>query len=134
MRVDGACHCGAISCEAEVRPDLVIICHCIDCQTFSSAPYRVSVPVKAENFTLRGAPKHYVKTGDSGQQRRVAFCGECGTALYSTSMDAAPAHYNLRTGWIRQRAALPPQMQGFCRSGLPWAMGSREERKVGEQN
>ncbi len=29
MKVDGVCHCGAVRCEAEVRPELVVLCHCI---------------------------------------------------------------------------------------------------------
>ena len=47
MKVDGACHCGAVRCEADINTDYVVLCHCTDCQTFSSAPYRASVPVKA---------------------------------------------------------------------------------------
>ena len=50
MKIDGACHCGRISYEAEVNPDLVVICHCTDCQTSSGAPYRANVPVLLENF------------------------------------------------------------------------------------
>ncbi len=134
MKIDGACHCGAITCEAEVRPELAVICHCTDCQTFSGAPYRVSVPVTAAHFTLRGTPKTYVKIGGSGAKRVLAFCGDCGTALYSTTTDAAPERYNLRTGWIRQRAQLPPQMQGFCRSAMPWAWDIGGVRRVGDQN
>ena len=122
MKIDGACHCGAIRFEAEVRPELAVICHCTDCQTISGAPYRGSVPVKAENVVLHGTPKTYVKTADSGTKRVLAFCGTCGTSLYSTSTDAAPAMFNLRLGWVRQRAQLPPQSQGFCGSAMAWAM------------
>ncbi len=67
MKIDGACHCGRISYEAEVNPDLVVICHCTDCQTNSGAPYRANVPVRLENFRLKGEPKTYVKTADSGR-------------------------------------------------------------------
>ena len=33
MRIDGACHCGAITVEGEADPEQVVICHCTDCQT-----------------------------------------------------------------------------------------------------
>ena len=39
MKVDGGCHCGAITVEGEADPDRTHICHCTDCQT---APDRVS--------------------------------------------------------------------------------------------
>ena len=131
MKVDGACHCGAIRCEANINTDYVVLCHCSDCQTFSSAPYRASVPVTAENFSLTGTPTEYVKIGGSGLRRVVAFCGVCGTALFSTALlPEERVRFNLRLGWIRQRAELPPQRQGFCDSALPWAFDIRDVEKV----
>ena len=120
MKIDGACHCGKISYEAEINPDYVVICHCTDCQTISGAPYRASVPAKAENFMLHGDPKTYIKTADSGTKRVLAFCVDCGSAIYSTGMHQ-PAVFNLRLGAIKQRASLPPKRQGFCRSSMSWA-------------
>jgi len=129
MKVDGACHCGAIRVEADVNPDLAVLCHCTDCQTFSGAPYRGSVPVKAENFRLTGTPTEYVKTADSGTRRVQGFCGVCGTSLYSTGMGDRPL-FNLRLGWLRQRAELAPKRQGFCDSALPWAFDLRDMPRV----
>ncbi|NKC02172.1 MAG: GFA family protein [Pseudomonadales bacterium] len=122
MKVDGCCHCGAVTYDAEISPDQVVICHCTDCQTFSSAPYRVSVfGVTPDNVRIAGAPKTYVKTGGSGKKVTVAFCGDCGTALYSTK-GATNSPLNLRVGAIKQRAQLIPKMQGFCGSAMTWAM------------
>lgn len=70
MKIEGSCHCGKIGYEAEINPEYVIICHCADCQTVSGGPYRANVPVKVENFKLRGQPKTYVKTADSGNKWR----------------------------------------------------------------
>ena len=121
MKIEGCCHCGRISYEAEINPDYVIICHCTDCQTISGAPYRVTVPVRTENFKLRGQPKTYVKTADSGNKRVLAFCADCGTAIYSTSLEDRRV-FSLRLGAVKQRAQLIPKSQGWCRSALPWAM------------
>jgi hypothetical protein len=129
--VDGACHCGRISFEANIDPANVVICHCTDCQAISGSPWRASVPVLAANFTVRGEPKVYLKTAESGRRRALAFCAECGTALYSTSVEE-PRAFNLRLGAVRQRAQLPPQAQGFCRSAMPWAMDITGVRKIGE--
>ena len=120
--VSGGCHCGKISFTARINPEYVVICHCTDCQNISSAPYRVSVPVRAENLKLQGAVSTYLKTGDSGRERSLAFCGVCGSAVYSTSADANPEFFNLRWGLIDQRSQLPPRSQGFCGSGVPWAV------------
>jgi hypothetical protein len=120
MKIDGACHCGNIRYEAEVDPQAVAICHCTDCQTLSGSAFRTVVPAKKENFRLlKGAPKTYVKTAESGNPRVQAFCPECGTPIYSAAPGDAPA-FSLRVGTIRQRAELRPQKQLWSRSALEW--------------
>jgi hypothetical protein len=122
MHVDGSCHCGNITYEAEIDPAAVSICHCTDCQHLTGTAYRVNVRVNKKDLVLRGGkPKMYVKTAESGNKRAHAFCPECGTPLYSTSTDPDPQTYGLRVGTIRQRAQLPPQRQGWCRSAMPWS-------------
>jgi hypothetical protein len=124
MDIQGACHCGRISYEARVDPARVVLCHCADCQTMSGAPYRANVPVLLRNFRLAGTPKAYVKTGASGNAIVTAFCGDCGSALYSHRR-GEPSYLNLRLGAVRQRAELPPKLQGFCDSAMAWAMDIR---------
>jgi hypothetical protein len=120
MKIDGACHCGRIVYEAEIDPAKVEICHCTDCQSLSASAFRTVVPVPEAKFRLSGEPKIYVKTGESGAKRIQAFCGECGSQIYATSVGAGPKSYNLRLGTCRQRALLKPRMQYWWRSALPW--------------
>ena len=122
MHIDGKCHCGAITYEAEVDPALSQACHCTDCQVFSGAPFRAMVPAKKENFKLlTGTPKIYIKTADSGNKRAQAFCAECGTPIYATS-PTDPQVYGLRLGAVKQRASIKPMKQIWCSSALPWAL------------
>lgn len=122
MHVDGGCHCGNIQFEAEIDPDAVSICHCTDCQQLTGTAYRVNVRVKAADFKQRGGkPSIYIKTAESGAKRAHAFCPQCGTPLYSTTPEPQPQAYGVRVGTLRQRAQLPPQRQGWCRSALPWS-------------
>jgi hypothetical protein len=122
MKVDGACHCGRITYEAEVDPQKVGMCNCTDCQILSGAPYRVTVQAVGETFrVLTGQPKAYIKTAESGAKRKHGFCGDCGTPIYATSLDDKPATYGLRVGGLRQRAELPPQRQIWCKSALAWS-------------
>jgi hypothetical protein len=72
MKIDGRCHCGIITFEAEVDPVTVAICHCTDCQTLSGTAFRTVVNTKEVAFRLlSGTPKVYVMTAESGN-RRVA--------------------------------------------------------------
>ena len=122
MHVEGGCHCGYITYEAEVDPDTVGICHCTDCQHLTGAAYRVTVRSDKGAFKLlTGRPKIYVKTAESGNKRAHGFCPECGTPLYATTVDN-PEVYGIRVGTTRQRTQLRPKRQGWCRSALDWVM------------
>jgi hypothetical protein len=122
MHIDGGCHCGSITYDADIDPDTVGICHCTDCQVLSGSAYVVSVPAAREAFRLRtGQPKIYVKTAESGTKRAQAFCPECGTRIYASAVHDPPV-FNIRIGTVRQRAALQPHRQIWCQSALPWVM------------
>ena len=131
MHIDGGCHCGNITYEAEIDPEAVSICHCADCQTLTGTAYRVNVRVRKQDLKLRGGtPRVYIKTADSGNKRAHTFCPECGTPLYSTTVEDDPQVYGLRVGTARQKAELPPKKQGWCRSALPWAMNIESLPKI----
>jgi len=143
MRIDGACHCGAIAYEAEVDPGAVYFCHCTDCQAISGGSGRWAVTLPAESFRLlSGTPAEYLKTGDSGMTSHQLFCGTCAAPLYAYSTppnmpedgpqdghqdgpqdgpSAAPAEIKLRLGTARQRNQLPPRMEFFPASAQAWA-------------
>lgn len=122
MHVDGGCHCGYITYEAEVDPEAVGICHCTDCQRMTGTAYRVTVRSHKGAFKLlSGQPSIYVKTAESGNQRAQAFCPECGTPLYATTVSNADV-YGIRVGTTRQRGQLQPKRQGWCQSALDWVM------------
>jgi hypothetical protein len=122
MKIDGRCHCGRITFEAEVDPASVTICHCTDCQTLTGSAFRANIPTAAADFVLRsGTPKSYVKTAESGNKRRHAFCGDCGTPIYACAVEDPPS-YSLRVGTITQRAAFSPRRQ-ICWDKATYAAG-----------
>ena len=120
MKIDGHCRCGEIAFEAEVEPDALTICHCTDCQMITGSAFRANIAAPAEHFVLKsGTPKSYVKTAESGDNRRRVFCGTCGTHIYACAIED-PQSYTLRAGTITQRAAFSPRPQIWRRSALEW--------------
>ena len=136
MKIDGGCHCGYITFEAEVDPGKVTICHCTDCQTLSGSAFRTVAPTAEGTFNLlTGELKIYVKTAESGAKRAQAFCPECGSPIYSSTLGEGPKVHNIRTGTIRQRDVLVPKLQIWARSEQPWigdlaAIGKIENQAV----
>ena len=120
MKIDGQCHCGRVTYQAEIDPALVSICHCTDCQSLTGSPYRVTVIYSADDVRLTGtAPNIYGKRGDNGRVRNQHFCGVCGSPLF-TSGEGGVDDFGIRWGSIRQRGALKPARQIWCRSAAPW--------------
>ena len=89
MKVEGRCHCGAISYEAEVDPGTASICHCLDCQMLTGSAFRANVQAPAATFQiLTGTPRRYTKVAESGAKRVHAFCENCGSPIYSCAPDS----------------------------------------------
>ena len=121
MKVDGACHCGRITFEAEIDPERVRICHCSDCQVLSGSAFRITAPTSEAEFRLlTGTPKVYAKIAESGAVRHQAFCGDCGSPIYATSAGGGDRTFGIRVGTLRQRDRLAPKRQFWCDSRLGW--------------
>jgi len=122
MKIDGSCHCGAITIEGEADPEKVAICHCTDCQTGTGSAFRISIPVAGTMLKMTGQPTTYLKTtADSGRPRVQAFCGKCGSPIYSTTPgDGVQLSYTVRVGILRQRDQLAPRRQQWFRSARAW--------------
>jgi hypothetical protein len=122
MKIDGGCHCGKITYEAEVDAGKVAICHCTDCQQLTGSAFRVTAFAQDGDFhILSGEPRIYIKTtADSGNPRVQAFCGDCGSHLYTTSVGEGPKVYGIRTGSAHQRRELKPSRQAWTQSALDW--------------
>ena len=134
MKIDGGCHCGHITYEAEIDPDKVLICHCTDCQTLSGSAYRTIAFAGESSFRLlSGAVKTYVKTAESGNKRAQTFCPECGSAIYAAPVGDGPKTYGIRLGTARQRGQLRPSKQLWGRSACDWVDGLAAVPKVDKQ-
>ena len=122
MKVQGSCHCGHVTYEAEIDPDSAHICNCTDCQMLTGTAFRVSVHAPKATFRLlTGQPTVYVKTAESGTKRKHSFCPNCGTPVNSSAYTDNPLTYSLRIGCLKQRAQLSPKKRNWCRSALAWA-------------
>jgi hypothetical protein len=122
LKVEGQCHCGSITYEAEVTPGTVGLCHCLDCQTLTGSAFRAQIPALGDTFRiLTGMPKRYVKTADSGAKRVHSFCDNCGAPVYSCAAIDNPPYYSLRVGALKQRNDIgAPYRQIWTERRLSW--------------
>ena len=121
--VQGGCLCGAVRYQYRGRAagalGAVTLCHCALCRR--SGSYGIAVlPAERAGFTLlQGADAVVEYSATPGKVR--AFCGRCGTPLYS-SRDDKPDALRLRLGALDAApAGLRIEAHIHC-AGVPdWA-------------
>ena len=52
MQIDGPCHGGLVSFNAEVHRSQVVACHCTNCKVSSGAPFRSIATSSIERIAL----------------------------------------------------------------------------------
>jgi hypothetical protein len=117
----GGCLCGAVRYEYEGEVGPASYCHCADCRRCTGSAFNIGVRAEARRFrVLRGSPKAFTKTGDSGNELTRHFCPECGSPLY-TSSPHHPDSYYLKAGCLDDPTIVRATHQSWAKSRIPWA-------------
>ena len=117
---EGGCQCGEIRYEISGDPLTVAVCHCTDCQQQSGSAFGISMVVRREAFRiLKGEPRSYTKTADSGNTVECLFCGTCGNRIFHRP-SAFPGNLNLKPGTLDDTSWIEPGMQVWTSSRQPW--------------
>eukprot|EP01155_Anaeramoeba_flamelloides_P000214 Anaeramoba_flamelloidesa101533_8.p2 GENE.a101533_8~~a101533_8.p2 ORF type:complete len:139 (-),score=19.77 a101533_8:346-762(-) len=83
--IKGACQCGQVSYELLEPPQMVVACHCKECQKLSTSAFSITAMVDANSVVFSGEMKHWERPADSGNISAAKFCPTCGNRIY---------HYN----------------------------------------
>jgi hypothetical protein len=117
----GGCLCGAVRYEYTGALGPSSYCHCRDCQHVTGSAFNVGVRCELGQFRLvRGAVREYSKRADSGTVLTRAFCGDCGSPLF-TSSPAHPAHVYIKAGSLDDPRPVLPAHQSWLDSAVPWS-------------
>ena len=80
---DARCSCGAVKLSLPEEPSqIVVACHCIDCQRRTGAPFGVGAYYPAEVVTISGTSKEFTHAAASGGKIHNYFCPQCGSTVY----------------------------------------------------
>lgn len=113
----GGCACGAIRYSYEGEPALALNCHCRDCQRETGSAFASILIVPSARFRLvKGTPKHFALTADSGRTTTRAFYGNCGSPLFGFGPDFA----NIRVGSLDDPSTFRPTQDIYIASAQPW--------------
>jgi hypothetical protein len=118
--VTGGCLCGKIRYTISQPVQNIIACHCTNCQKASGSgmSHNTPVPASAVTFTL-GQPNIYADTAQSGNKLYRAFCGDCGSPIYS-QRESTPEMMVIKVGTLDNSDAMKLIMNIWTDSTRPW--------------
>jgi hypothetical protein len=119
--VTGGCACGAVRYECSGDPIFSGNCYCRDCQRSSGTAMAsvLGVP-KAAVKIVKGEPRYFDVTADSGKKISRGFCSTCGTPLF-TLLAAMPDLMGIKAGSLDDPNAFKPGMSLYTSSAPSWA-------------
>ena len=120
--ITGGCLCGGVRYRYEGEIGPANYCHCADCRRVTGSAFNIGLRVAARAFrTVKGKPKGFTKTGDSGNELTRHFCPDCGSPLY-TSSPRHPETLYLKAGSLDDHSLVRPTHQNWLVSRVSWAV------------
>ena len=120
MDVSGQCFCGEIAYSATIDPNKVVVCHCTDCQTQSTAGFGMSMPVPRDAVECDFARlASWDRQAASGRIVKARFCPTCGTRIFHEP-SRNPNILNVKPGTLDDTSWVKPVAHLWLGSAQPW--------------
>lgn len=117
----GGCACGAVRYECSGDPMFSANCYCRDCQRSSgTALASVLIVPKGALKILKGEPRYFTVTADSGKKLSRGFCPTCGSPIFS-QIEALPDAIGIKAASLDDPSRFSPTMNIYMSSAPAWA-------------
>ena len=114
-----ACSCGQLKLTCEGEPVRISICHCIECQKRTGAPFGAQARFPRAKVAIEGQAKDYVRVAESGHKLTSRFCPVCGSTVYWT-IEPAPDLIAVAVGAFGDPAFPTPNHSVWERTRHAW--------------
>ena len=101
------CACGDLQVELVGEPAAVVVCHCLECQRRTGSVFGVGAYFPRAAVTPNGDYRTYTRTGSSGHDLHMHFCGRCGSTVF-WDLGLRPHHVGVAVGAISEPENLLP--------------------------
>jgi hypothetical protein len=118
MKRVAQCCCGSLKAEAEGEPAAISMCHCIECQRRTGAPFGIGAYYEDAQVRVSGASTVFVREIE-GRKLRFHFCPNCGSTVYWQT-DNHPGRYGIAVGAFADPHFPKPMRSVFERSRHDW--------------
>ena len=105
--VEGSCQCGSVKLRLLAAPQMVVACHCRECQKLSTSAFSLTAMVKASDLEIEGELKDWQRMAESGNVAAAKFCPQCGNRIYHYN-PAQPEMLKLKPSYFSDISFIQP--------------------------
>ena len=118
LPLTGGCGCGAVRFEIDAPLLSASYCHCMRCQRRTGTAASANGRLAPGSFRLVAGEEHVRAWAPEGGYEK-AFCGLCGSALFSRAPESAEPG-GVRLGSLDSDPGVRPQWHQFVAYAAPW--------------
>jgi hypothetical protein len=117
---EGGCACGEVRFRISAPVLGMAVCYCRECQHASGGgPNYVALVPRTAFEVIRGEPRVHHTAAGSGNDIGRAFCGACGSPLWSATTDGTP-FLPVKAGAFDDPSDLKPTSAVYTCEAQPW--------------
>lgn len=117
--IDGACQCGSVTYKLLEPPQMVVACHCRECQKLSTSAFSITAIVKSSTVEFHGEMSDWSRSSDSGNISAAKFCPNCGNRMYHFNPDD-PSILKLKPSNLSDTSILNPSAHIWVSEKQDW--------------
>ncbi len=123
MAHTGQCLCGQVTYRIDAEPVGARYCWCRDCQKIASGSATVNVLFPESAVEYSGEITTIRMIADSGNTVERGFCPQCGSQMYSRTVEPADSMpMRVRAGTLDNPELMPPSAIIWADSAPGWAV------------
>lgn len=113
------CQCGEAAIDCRGEPIRVSVCHCLDCQRRSGAPFAAQARFRDDQVSITGGLNRWQRTSARGAAADHHFCPTYGSTLFYR-VAAEPGIVSVPIGGFGDASLPPPVYSVYERRKRPW--------------
>jgi len=131
LEVRGGCLCGAVRYASNTKPDMVVVCHCANCQKNTGSAFAITFAVPRDAIRITGDTllTYQDNSGSSGHTFHRSFCSHCGSPLAGYG-GAYPGLIFIKAGTLDDPSWVKPSTHIWCCSKQPWVSIEPDARRL----
>ena len=117
--LEGSCQCGSVKLRLLAAPQMVVACHCRECQKLSTSSFSLTAMVKTTDIEIHGELKDWQRTAESGNINGAKFCPGCGNRIYHYN-PAQPDMIKLKPTYFSDTGFIRPTVHVWTSEKQDW--------------